>query len=301
MLTLDSSASVDVSGNLSAPAGANVYSFQIPAGQGGPLTASLDINLSGNDRHVGFDPSLAIYDGARDLIATSDDIALGDEPSLSQSVAFQAVAGETYFAVVSGSLLDGYTFNSGDALGILPYSLSLWAAPSPHDQYGDSLEDATSLDLGPGLTASISGTIDSSGGTDFFRFTAPETGEFTVQQVNTYPDADLGLTAYALDDAQGRLVASDGPGSVTGLIAFRAVAGETYAIDIGGLQGPYGGSTEPYVAQLALIGDTFDDPTGITLDQGNGSVVGASASTVAPPSSTSRPPRPGWSPSLRPT
>ena len=70
-----------------APAGADVYSFQVPSGKGGP-EASLDINAAGNEYHVGFDPSLAIYDARRDLIATSNNIAFGDEPSLGQSVSF---------------------------------------------------------------------------------------------------------------------------------------------------------------------------------------------------------------------
>ena len=68
-----------------------------------------------------------------------------------------------------------------------------------------------------------------------------------------------------------------------------------------GIAGTYGGD-ESYVAEFALIGETFADPTGITLDQGNGSILGDSGTRWGPrrlrlPGRA----RPGWSPSIRPT
>ena len=104
--------------------------------------------------------------------------------------------------------------------------------------------------------------------------------------------SDLVLTAYAFDGGQGRLVASDPPESIPGLLTFRVVAGGTYAIAIGAT------SLEDYVAQFALMGETFDDSTRIALDSAAAARSWATwASTGPRPSSTSSRVPPAWSPS----
>ncbi|HEX8203544.1 MAG TPA: hypothetical protein VF590_23920, partial [Isosphaeraceae bacterium] len=178
---------LDLAGLIDIPGDVDVFGFTAP------LTGTVTIR-QGAAPGDGLDSFLAVFDTARDLIATGDDTA----GSLDAVVTFSVQQGREYFVRAAGY---------GASVG--RYQLSVRpAAAAPPDTTADPFAGARRVDIDPKLLTAVAfGSIDFAGDADVFRLVAPVTGPLRIRQEWT-AGSELDSFLFAYDD-QRRLIASN--------------------------------------------------------------------------------------------
>ena len=200
---------IEVSGDTDA--------FGFVASQTGPLVVQVDPGPGS-----GLDPSLSAQDIQGNTEPQDDDT----------QVVIQAVAGQTYYALVSSA--DGSTGG---------YVLSL----TPPD-FGSSFATATPLTI-TGSPTSQAGALLQAGEANFFTFKAPTTGTIRAELDGTPGGFIPQITAFDGSDAP---IAVGGPAVVDGdpasRLKFAVDAGRTYRIEVASTG--TSASTGPYTLKL---------------------------------------------------
>ena len=126
-------------------------------------------------------------------------------------------AGRTYYVQAAAS---------GSSTG--RYTLAVVA-----DDFGNTFEDSSPIELDGTGAGSQSGAIETAGDVDMFRFVAPMTGRLTVMQVaDTASSSSLDSLLTAYDDTGTQLAQNDdsGPDTLDSLVEFAVEAGRTYYV-----------------------------------------------------------------------
>jgi len=129
--------------------------------------------------------------------------------------------------------------------------LSVALNPPGADDFGNTLDDSSPIELDDTGAGSQSGAIETAGDVDMFRLVAPMTGRLTVRQVaDTASGSSLDSLLTVYDDAGTQLARNDdsSPGTRDSLVGFAAVAGQTYYVQAAA----YGSSTGRYTLVLAV-------------------------------------------------
>jgi hypothetical protein len=166
----------------------------------------------------GLDSFLTAYDGNQVLIASNDD-SNGTRDSLIQ---FNVEQGQVYYLAAAG-----FGASTGG------YKLTI-ALGGGDNGVGHSLVSATPV----GLPLDQSGRLQAPGDSDFYRFTASQSGTITAR-LDAAPNgaADPVLDGFLfVYDASGNEVASDddGGGGLNSLSRFAVQAGQTYFLRAAG-------------------------------------------------------------------
>lgn len=214
-----------------------------------PAAGFVEIRTTGAD----FDTMLAVYAATGGLPGLGDRVAFNDDENSGSGI----VTSRVLVAVSAGQELaiqvGGYDGATGS------YPLALTAFTTPHDAYGDR------RNLGSGLAASAAvsntgATLEageftanpSVEATLWFTWTAPFSGSCTVDTVSGNL-IDTFLVAYTDNGALpggaqeiGRN--NDAVGSIGSEVTFSAVAGQTYAFQVGGM----GAARGPFTFRVTL-------------------------------------------------
>ena len=222
-----------------------------------PSTRTIRIDTCGSN----FDTLLGVYTGSAvnglTLVASNDDAqAIGGACSngagpLQSKVSFLTTAGTTYRIAV-----DGFTGGTGNGGPEGNFGLNISAAPPLNDAFADA-------QVLSGLPVAATGTnIDatkqsgepshagnSGGRSVWYRWTAPSSGQVTIETCNSDFDTILGVyTGTAVnslspvasnDDTAGCGIVSGG-GNRGSRVSFSATAGITYRIAVDGFNGAQG-------------------------------------------------------------
>ena len=153
---------------------------------------------------------------------------------------FAVEAGRTYYVQAAA-----YGSSTGR------YTLAVVA-----DDFGNTIEDSSPIELDGTGAGSQSGVIETAGDVDMFRLVAPMTGRLTVKQVaDTASGSSLDSLLTAYDDTGTQLAHNDdsGPGTRDSLVEFAVEAGRTYYVQAAA----YGSSTGRYTLTFQTSGDCW--------------------------------------------
>lgn len=108
------------------------------------------------------------------------------------------------------------------------------SSPAPSDDFGNSLETAATLAVSPFGESYRTGSIETAGDIDLFRFTSPFSGQLRIR-LGAIGTRGLDSVLTVLDSS-GRLLAADdnSGGARNSLVRVGAVEGATYYLQAGG-------------------------------------------------------------------
>ena len=137
--------------------------------------------------------------------------------------------------------------------------LSVALNPPGVDDFGNTFEDSSPIELDGTGAGSQSGVIETAGDVNMFRFVAPMTGRLTVirQVADTASGSSLDSLLTAYDDAGKQLDRNDdnAPGStLDSLVEFAVEAGRTYYVQAAA----YGSSTGRYTLAVVAFKTDID-------------------------------------------
>lgn len=207
-----------------------------------------------------FDDAIAVYTGTAvddlDLVASNDDNRLGQA-----EVTFRAMAGTSYAIAVGGV---------GDATGGITLRWEPVSPPANDDFGAAAIIDGPSGEVaGQNLAATTEmgepAHAGSGGSSIWYRWTAPASGRFVFDTLESRFDLDTVLGIYtgnAVDALTVVAANDDAAGTLKSVVELDAVAGTTYHIAVDG----FGGGAGPVVLRWTdpPANDTFSSPTVIT-------------------------------------
>lgn len=242
LVSLDGQGRIGLSGQIEAAFDVDRFKFVAASA----MTLSIDLRpIPGSP----LDPSLRVYDADGMLLASNDNSFFTSSSHLSLDL----TAGQQIYIEASGysSSIGGYRL---DAIG---------GSASLFDDFGDTIANATSIMLQPGLNPPLMGRIEEEFDTDVFSFIVPITGQLLIQQ-EAAPDSllDPHLTVY---NAAGAVIQQDdnsGPNR-SARVHLAVVAGQQIFVQAGG----YTTSSGNYAIRLSLT-DLSNPPPPVRVDPG---------------------------------
>jgi hypothetical protein len=211
-----------VNGNLKTAAQVDQYRFTAPVTTTlSPLTNALVVREVPGTSGSTFPASLTLYNANQQPLTS-----LYPNPSGSyvSRVVIPVTAGSVYYAKATG--LSG---------GTGPYQLQICV-----DDVGDTFAQAATLNLPSNGSGSQNGMIDYPGDVDFYKFTAPATGNMGIQQVARQVSgqvSSLNSFLYVYGSNQS-LIAENNDAQVPGmattlnsLVVIPVTAGSTYYVE----------------------------------------------------------------------
>ena len=185
------------------------------------------IYTTGNTDTMGY-----LYDSSYRQIAYNDDTA--GSANRNFTITYNLVANQRYYVAVKafGSITGNYALNV--------------ATPGvAADDYGNSCADAYHWSLTAGSTHVKYGNIETAGDMDFFRCTAPTTGEYTF-----YTTGTTNTTGHLLNSSQAQIAYNDdGDSSSRNFkITYNLSANQVYYIAVK----TYSGNTGAYALYITV-------------------------------------------------
>lgn len=243
-LTLDTAERASASGSIERSGDVDMFRF-VARGSGQTTIEQIA------SQNSGFDTYLYIYDSQGREITHNDDYG----GTRNSHVTFNATAGETYYvkaaAYSSGTGTYQLAIAGQPAISLPPVVINPPITPvvpiQPADDFGNTLQNATTLTLAADGSAAASGVIERSGDVDMFRFTARTTGRMTIdQQATSGSHLDTYLYVY---DSRGQELThnDDSGGTLNSHVETNVLAGETYFVKATA----FNNSTGAYRVQLA--------------------------------------------------
>ncbi len=138
------------------------------------------------------------------------------------------------------------------------------------DDYSDTFDTAYPWGFSPVGIKTLNGNLEYAGDVDMIQFTAPMTGTYTIESINSTPD----MKAWLYDSAKMQIAEDDNSGENGNFkIVASLTEGQTYYLKLS--QGSQGG-TGAYTIQFVMddYGDTFTDAHEITLEEGTNTIGG---------------------------
>ncbi|MCX8129652.1 MAG: DUF4855 domain-containing protein [Clostridia bacterium] len=122
-----------------------------------------------------------------------------------------------------------YVYGYSGAYSETSYSLRLsyTGGGGSGDDYGNDFSSAYSLSVSAGTTTSRSGSIESTGDADFFKFTAPSSGTYTI-----YSTGSTDTYGHLYNSSQSELASNDDNSASNFLISYSLTAGQLYYVKV---------------------------------------------------------------------
>lgn len=137
------------------------------------------------------------------------------------------------------------------------------------DDYGNTLDSAYPWGFSPIGIKTLNGNLEYAGDIDMIQFTAPMTGTYTIESINSTPDMKAWLYQSIVQVAEDDNSGENGNFKIIATLT----EGQTYYLKLS--QGSQGG-TGAYTIQFTMddYGDTFTDAHEITLAEGTNTIGG---------------------------
>jgi len=171
-----------------------------------PTTGSYSFYTTGNTDTMGY-----LYDSSQRQLAYND-----DSTDRNFRITYDLTAGQKYYVAIRA-----YSSNTG------AYTFGIVTPHAITDDYGNSFGDAYGWELREGMIHTRSGTIETNGDWDYFWFTAPVTGNYSI-----YTTGSTDTIGYLYDSSQRQIAYNDNDTDRNFKITYNVTAGQKYYVAI---------------------------------------------------------------------
>lgn len=253
VLSVSSSGTRTVAGDLTSMGDVDYYKLTTPTGTDGTLSVTLDAR----GRSL-LSPKLSVYDASGNFVTSAD--AGGDYGGYVTVELAGLAAGEAYYVVADGA--------SGDEFGMGAYQLSVafglsgGSDPTPDpepqpppdptgpvaDRYEANDSFATATNLGKFNSTGQTGlSLHTSSDSDYFRFTVAKGSTFNVAALFSHSGGNVDLEIY---NAQGQFIAGSNSNTDNESITLNLSANQDYYLRVFSPDG----ATNDYDLSIAKVG-----------------------------------------------